>query len=136
MDDTTGLTQLGSKQTEYQTSGPSADILETFLNKFPGRNYIITHTFPEFTSLCPKTGQPDFAHIEVRYIAAEKCVETKSLKLYFFAFRNEGAFMESNTNRILEDLVNVCSPRWMQVEAEFSPRGGIQTTVVAEHGER
>ena len=108
-------------------------LLETFENEFPIRDYTIIHTSPEFTSLCPKTGQPDFATIEIDYIPDKLCVELKSLKLYLNSYRNDGVFFESVTNRILEDLVEVCSPRYMLVTAEFNVRGGISSVVEAEY---
>lgn len=107
--------------------------LETFANQFPGREYTIEIVCPEFTSVCPKTGQPDFGTLTFRYCPAEKCVELKSLKLYLQQFRNEGIFYEHVTNRILDDLVSVVEPRWMELVAEFTPRGGISTTVTARH---
>lgn len=107
--------------------------LETFESPNPERDYTIEITMPEFTCLCPKTGQPDFATLYLRYIPDRKCVELKSLKLYIWSFRNEGAFHEAVTNRILTDLVNATQPRYMQLRAEFYVRGGIYTTVVAEH---
>ena len=108
-------------------------LLETFENEFPNRDYTIIHTAPEFTSLCPKTGQPDFATIDIDYIPDELCIELKSLKLYLNSYRNEGVFFESVTNRILEDLVKVCSPRYMLVSAEFNVRGGILSVIEAEY---
>ncbi len=108
-------------------------LLETFKNEFPNRDYTIIHTAPEFTSLCPKTGQPDFATIDIDYIPDELCIELKSLKLYLNSYRNEGVFFESVTNRILEDLVKVCSPRYMLVSAEFNVRGGISSVIEAEY---
>lgn len=134
-DDVTSLTQLGSNQTDYKYDKPCAEILETFPNQFPGRDYHIRLEFPEFTSLCPKTGQPDFANIYIDYVPNELCVESKSLKLYMFAWRNEGSFMETITNRILNDFVAACNPRWCEVRGEFNPRGGLKIDVVAEHGE-
>lgn len=113
---------------------PSTDTLETFENPFPGRNYLIETVVPEFTSLCPKTGQPDFGTLTVTYIADKVCYELKSLKLYLQEYRNHGAFYEKVTNTILEDLVAVTDPRWMKIEAAFTPRGGIRTTVIVEHG--
>jgi len=107
--------------------------LETFDNPHPERDYTIRITVPEFTCLCPKTGQPDFATIKIDYVAGPRCVELKSLKMYIWAFRNEGAFHEKVTNDILADLVNVTEPRFMRITAEFNVRGGIYTTVVAEH---
>lgn len=132
-DDISNITLLGSKKTDYKNSGPSASILETFPNKFPEVDYLITHETSEFSSLCPKTGQPDFATIKLEYVADEKCIESKSLKLYFFSYREEGSFMETICNCLLKDFVSVCSPRWMKVTAIFNARGGIQTTVEAEH---
>ena len=110
--------------------------LETFPNPNPERDYEIAFEAPEFTCLCPMTGQPDFATIRIRYTPDEKCVELKSLKLYIWSFRNEGAFHEAVTNRILDDLVRATRPRWMRLEAKFNVRGGIYTTVVAEHAKR
>ncbi|MCW8957316.1 MAG: preQ(1) synthase [Gammaproteobacteria bacterium] len=107
--------------------------LETFDNPRPERDYTIRITMPEFTCLCPKTGQPDFATIKLDYIANKKCVELKSLKLYIWAFRDEGAFHEDVTNQILSDLVAATEPRFMRITAEFNVRGGVYTTVVAEH---
>ncbi|MCA9051418.1 MAG: NADPH-dependent 7-cyano-7-deazaguanine reductase QueF [Planctomycetaceae bacterium] len=115
---------------------PTKDILETFENPFPGRNYIIETIAPEFTSLCPKTGQPDYGTLTVIYVADQMCFELKSLKLYLQQYRNHGAFYERVTNTILDDLVAVTQPRWMKIEAAFTPRGGIRTTVIAEHGTR
>lgn len=111
---------------------PSKD-LETFDNPQPERDYTIRIRIPEFTCLCPKTGQPDFATIDVEYVPDQRCLELKALKLYMWAFRDEGAFHEAVTNRILADLVAACTPRYMRVRAEFNVRGGIYTTVVAEH---
>ena len=107
--------------------------LETFDNPRPERDYTIRITMPEFTCLCPKTGQPDFATIDLEYVADKQCVELKSLKLYIWAFRDEGAFHEDVTNQILSDLVAATQPRFMRITAEFNVRGGVYTTVVAEH---
>ena len=107
--------------------------LEVFANPAPERDYTIRMTIPEFTCLCPKTGQPDFATLELEYVPGERCVELKSLKLYIWSFRNRGAFHEAVTNQILEDLVGAVSPRFMRILAKFNVRGGIYTTVVAEH---
>jgi 7-cyano-7-deazaguanine reductase len=107
--------------------------LETFPNPRPGREYEIRFECPEFTCLCPKTGQPDFATIRIRYTPDERCVELKSLKLYLWSYRDEGAFHEAVTNQILDDLVNALKPRAMKLEARFNVRGGIYTTVIAEH---
>jgi len=108
-------------------------LLETFKNEFPDSDYTIIHTAPEFTSLCPKTGQPDFATIIVEYVPDKLCVELKSLKLYFNSYRNEGLFFESATNKILDDLVSVCKPRYMLITAEFNVRGGISSMIEAEY---
>lgn len=108
-------------------------LLETFKNEFPNRDYTIIHTAPEFTSLCPKTGQPDFATITVEYVPDKLCVELKSLKLYFNSYRNYGLFFESATNKILDDLVAVCKPRYMLITADFNVRGGISSIIEAEH---
>ncbi|HEX6852757.1 MAG TPA: preQ(1) synthase [Candidatus Polarisedimenticolaceae bacterium] len=107
--------------------------LETFPNPEPGRDYTIEFTVPEFTCLCPKTGQPDFATFRIRYVPDRRCVELKSLKLYFWSFRNEGHFHEAVTNRILDDLVRATSPRRMEIEGDFYVRGGIHTVVRATH---
>jgi 7-cyano-7-deazaguanine reductase len=111
---------------------PSKD-LETFPNPQPGRDFTVRITVPEFTCLCPKTGQPDFANIEIEYVPAATCVELKALKLYMWAFRDQGAFHEAVTNEILDDLVQAVQPNFMRIRAEFNVRGGIYTTVVAEH---
>jgi 7-cyano-7-deazaguanine reductase len=108
----------------------------SFPNPNPGRDYLIHMQIPEFTCLCPITGQPDFATIVLDYIADRRCVELKSLKLYIWSFRNQGAFHEAVTNRILDDLVRLLAPRFMRVTAKFFVRGGIYTTVVAEHRKR
>ncbi|MFQ5642340.1 MAG: preQ(1) synthase [Thiogranum sp.] len=107
--------------------------LETFDNPHPGRDYTIRIRIPEFTCLCPKTGQPDFAVLNLDYVPDRRCVELKSLKMYIWSFRDEGAFHEDVTNRILDRLVATCAPRFMRLTAEFNVRGGIYTTVVAEH---
>lgn len=108
----------------------------TFPNPSPGRDYLIHMRIPEFTCLCPMTGQPDFATITIDYVAERRCVELKSLKLYIWSFRNEGAFHEAVSNRILDDLVRSLAPRFMRITANFFVRGGIFTTVVAEHRKR
>src|SRR3954447_13507851 len=110
--------------------------LQTFPNPKPGRPFVIAMECPEFTCVCPMTGQPDFATIRIRYVPAEKCVELKSLKLYLWSFRDEGTFHEAVTNRICDDLVAALSPRRMRVEGDFMVRGGIHTVVVAEHHKR
>lgn len=113
-------------------SQPSKD-LETFDNPNRERDYTIRIDVPEFTCLCPKTGQPDFAEITIEYIADKKCIELKSLKMYMWSFRNEGAFHEAVTNSMLDDMVKVTDPRFMRITADFNVRGGIYTTVIAEH---
>lgn len=132
MDD---LTLLSASKTPVPSSPADAD-LETFENTHPERDYVISFDCPEFTSLCPITGQPDFGHLTIEYIADKKCVESKSLKIYLFSFRNHGAFHEAVTNQILDDLVLACTPRWARVIGNFRPRGGIAINVTAEHGEQ
>ena len=110
--------------------------LATFANPHPARDYRIHMEIPEFTCLCPRTGQPDFATLTLDYVPDRRCIELKSLKLYVWSYRNERAFHEAVTNRILEDLVRAARPRFMQLTARFYVRGGIFTTVVAEHMER
>ena len=107
--------------------------LEVFTNPNPGRDYEIHMECPEFTCLCPRTGQPDFATIDIFYVPDKLCLELKSLKLYLGSYRNEGTFHEAVTNKILDDLVGSCRPRWMKVAGDFYVRGGIHTTVSAEH---
>ena len=112
---------------------PSADQLETFANQFPGRDFTIEIVCPEFTSVCPKTGQPDFGTITFTYTPAERCVELKSLKLYLQRYRNQGVFYEHVVNRLLDDFVAACRPRRCRVVGAFTPRGGIRTTVTCEY---
>lgn len=112
-----------------------ASLLETFANPHPGQDYLIEHHVLEFTSLCPKTGQPDFARFRIRYVAAEKCIELKSLKLYLQSYRSDGIFYEDVTNRILDDLVTACRPRWMVVRSRWTTRGGIRSVITARHGQ-
>ncbi len=107
--------------------------LETFDSPQPERNYTVRIRIPEFTCLCPKTGQPDFATLHLEYVPDRLCVELKSLKLYLWSFRDEGTFHEAVTNRMLDDLVAATAPRFMRMTAEFNVRGGLYTTVVAEH---
>ena len=118
---------------QSMTTKPSKKI-ETFPNPNIKRNYVIEMECPEFTCLCPVTGQPDFAEFEIRYIPDKLCVELKSLKLYLWSYRNEGAFHEAVTNKILDDLVSATKPRWMEVKVFFNVRGGIATNVIATHG--
>ena len=110
--------------------------LQTFANPSPRRDYRICMEIPEFTCLCPMTGQPDFATLSLEYIPDRLCVELKALKLYIWSFRNEGAFHEAVTNRILEDLVKATQPRFMRLSAKFNVRGGIYTSIVVEHRKR
>ena len=111
-----------------------APALEIFPNQFPNREYEVEITCPEFTAVCPKTGQPDFATIDLEYIPDETCIELKSLKLYYYSFRNEGIFYEGVVNRLLDELVESCHPRWMRVTGTFNVRGGISSVIVAETG--
>ncbi len=108
-------------------------VLETFPNSHPGRDYTITHTCPEFTAVCPKTGQPDFGTIRISYVPDRACLELKSLKLYLFGFRDRGIFYEHATNLILDELVAAAKPRRMSVEGIFNVRGGISSLVRAEY---
>lgn len=110
--------------------------VEVFPNQHQGRVYHIISTCPEFTSVCPKTGLPDFGTIIIDYVPKASCLELKSLKYYLLSFRNVGMFYENVTNKILNDLVAVCDPVWIEVKGEFSSRGGINTTVVVQHGQR
>jgi len=111
----------------------SSTTIETFPNPRPGRDFEIAIDCPEFTSMCPKTGLPDFGTIHIRYVPADRCIELKALKFYLLDYRNQGIFYEAATNRILDDLVSACAPRRMTVTGAFTARGGITTTVVAEH---
>jgi 7-cyano-7-deazaguanine reductase len=111
----------------------TAPSLETFANPHAGRDYVIEHVAEEFTSLCPKTGQPDFGTVRIRYVARGLCVELKSLKLYLQSYRDRGIFYEDVTNRILDDLVAACRPKWMEVQTEWSRRGGIHSVITACH---
>jgi len=128
------LTQLGNKSilSEAQIASPGT-ILETFANPKPGHDYQIEFVFPEFTSLCPVTGQPDFATITVTYVPDRLCVEMKSLKLYYFAYRNKGIFYEGVVNTILDDLVATLKPRSMTVTGRFAVRGGTAGTITANY---
>jgi 7-cyano-7-deazaguanine reductase len=130
--DLDGLTLLGKGKTIYPDS-PDEARLETFPNRYASRDYTVEFDCPEFTSLCPVTGQPDFARINITYLPDEKCLESKSLKLYLFSFRTIGMFHEEITNRILDDLVAACAPRWARVRGTMNPRGGISIIVTAEY---
>ncbi len=107
-------------------------MIETFANPAPGRDYTIRHQAPEFTSRCPKTGQPDFGAVTIEYVADALCVELKSLKLYLQSFREQGIFYEAVTNRLLDDLFGALRPRWMRVTTDWNPRGGMSSTIIAE----
>ena len=126
---------LKSGGTEYRYE-VDPDLLDAFPNPRPERFYEIRFTTREVTSLCPVTGQPDFYTVSIRYIPNERCLESKSLKLYLFSFRNTGIFVEDMANRILDDLVRACEPRWMRVLCRMNPRGGISLTVKADYGDR
>ena len=119
-----GITLLGNNHTSYP-SDYSPELLETFENKHPENEYVVTLDCPEFTTLCPKTGQPDFGHIIISYIPRERMVESKSLKLYLFSFRNHGDFHEDCVNIIMKDLWNLMDPKYIEVKGYFMPRGGI-----------
>jgi 7-cyano-7-deazaguanine reductase len=114
-------------------SAKPSETLETFSNPNPARDYTIRIEIPEFTCLCPKTGQPDFAVLDLSYVPDQLCVELKALKLYIWSYRDKGAFHEAVTNQILDDLVNAIHPKFMRLTADFNVRGGLYTTVVAEH---
>ena len=106
--------------------------VETFANPEPERKYTVVHSCPEFTSVCPKTGQPDFGTIKLEYVPDRLCIELKSLKLYYVGFRDEGIFYEAIVNRMLDELSDACKPRWMRVTGRFNVRGGISSVIVAE----
>jgi len=127
-----GLTLLGAGRVPLPRS-PSAARLEAFPNAYPGREYWVTFDCPEFTALCPITGQPDFGHIVIRYVPRRRCLESKSLKLYLASFRNEGAFHEEVVNRIRDDIVRAVRPRQLRVRGEFNRRGGIAIAVEAAY---
>jgi len=128
------ITLLGANKTKYPTEyDPS--ILETFVNKHPDNEYLVTFTCPEFTSLCPITGQPDFARIIINYIPRTKMVESKSLKLYLFSYRNHGDFHEDCVNTIMKDLVRLMDPRYLEVIGRFTPRGGISIVPFANYAD-
>ncbi len=130
--ETAGLTKLGA-HAPYSFDGPEGAMLEAFPNRYPDRDYVISFEHPEFTSLCPMTGQPDFGTIRVQYVPGERCVESKSFKLYMGAFRNHGSFMESLTNKIADDLAALLGPRRMTVEGLFNVRGGTRISIRVEY---
>ena len=113
---------------------PNVSHLECFANPNPGRDFIIEHVSEEFTSVCPKTGHPDFGDVVLRYVPDQKCVELKSLKLYYQSFRSEGIFYEAVTNRIADDLATLMQPRWLVLETHWKGRGGIRSRIRVEHG--
>ena len=125
---------LGDSKVNYPTQY-APEILETFVNKHPDNEYLVTFTCPEFTSLCPKTGHPDFAKIIISYIPRQKMVESKSLKLYLFSFRNHGDFHEDCVNIIMKDLIVLMDPRYIEVKGIFTPRGGIAIHPFANYGD-
>ena len=127
-----GLTQLGRKTEDRSDYAP--EVLETFQNKHPENDYWVQFNCPEFTSLCPITGQPDFAEIKIMYLPDEKMVESKSLKLYLFSFRNHGDFHEDCVNKIMKDLVRLMAPKYIEVTGLFTPRGGISIYPFANYG--
>lgn len=132
-DRTENLKVLGTGRMPALDSGPGTHLLEVFPNRFPDRPYMISFAYPEYTSLCPVTGQPDFGTVVMEYIPGELCVESKSFKLYMFAYRNHQAFMETLTNGVLEDMVSALNPRWCRVKGLFAARGGTHIHVFAEH---
>ena len=134
IDETAGLSLLGNKKTVYSDKY-APEVLETFVNKHPENEYMVTFDCPEFTSLCPITGQPDFAKITINYIPNVKMVESKSLKLYLFSFRNQGDFHEDCINIIMKDLVKLMEPKYLEVKGIFTPRGGISIYPFANYGE-
>ena len=128
-----GLTLLGNKSTEYRDDY-APEVLECFINKHPDNDYMVSFNCPEFTSLCPITGQPDFAKIVINYIPDEKMVESKSLKLYLFSFRNRGDFHEDCVNIIMKDMKKLMNPKYIEVKGIFTPRGGIAIYPFANYG--
>ena len=128
--DLAGLSHLGNTQNKPQQT------LETFPNRNVGRHYTVELTTEEFTCLCPATGQPDFARITIRYIPGPRIVESKSLKLYFWSYRQQGIFHEHLSNKILDDLVAACEPEWLELITDFNPRGNVHTVVRVSHGQR
>lgn len=134
-EETKGLTHLGSQGTVYETDY-NPGVLETFLNKHPDNDYFVKFNCPEFTSLCPITGQPDFASIIISYVPGEQMVESKSLKLYLFSFRNHGDFHEDCMNIIMKDLIALMHPKYIEVWGKFTPRGGISIDPYCNYGKQ
>ena len=131
----TGLSLLGNKKNIYKdTYAP--EMLETFINKHPDNDYMVTFNCPEFTSLCPITGQPDFATVYISYVPAERMVESKSLKLYLYSFRNHGDFHEDCMNTIMKDLIKLMDPKYIEVWGKFTPRGGISIDPYCNYGKK
>ncbi len=127
------VTLLGNQNTKYEMDEVKPELLETFDNKHPENDYLVSWKCPEFTSTCPKTGQPDFATIIIQYVPRIKMVESKSLKLYLFSFRNHGDFHEDCVNIIMKDLIKLMDPKWIRVIGDFTPRGGISINPIAEY---
>ena len=132
-EETAGLTLLGNKNTKYSFDY-TPEVLETFDNKHPDHDYFVKFNCPEFTSLCPKTGQPDFGNIVISYVPSLKMVESKSLKLYLYSFRNHGDFHEDCMNIIMEDLIKLMDPKYIEVWGRFLPRGGISIDPYCNYG--
>ncbi len=133
-EETTGITLLGNQGVSYKTDYAS-ELLETFVNKHPDNDYFVKFNCPEFTSLCPITGQPDFATIYISYVPNMKMVESKSLKLYLFSFRNHGDFHEDCVNIIMKDLIRLMEPKYIEVWGKFTPRGGISIDPYCNYGQ-
>ena len=134
-EETGDITLLGNQNTKY-SSDYAPEVLETFPNKHPGRDYFVKFNCPEFTSLCPITGQPDFATLYISYVPREIMVESKSLKLYLFSFRNHGDFHEDCVNKIMKDLIRLMDPKYIEVTGIFTPRGGISIYPYANYGRK
>lgn len=132
-EETSGITLLGNQHTKYRDDY-APEVLETFVNKHPENDYFVKFNCPEFTSLCPITGQPDFATITVSYVPDELLVESKSLKLYLFSYRNHGDFHEDCVNKIMKDLIHLLSPKYIEVWGKFLPRGGISIDPYCNYG--
>lgn len=133
MDDTKDLTLLGNQNVQYAFDY-DPKVLETFDNKYPKRDYFVKFNCPEFTTLCPITNQPDFATIYISYIPGERMVESKSLKLYLFSYRNHGGFHETSINMIMDDLIELMAPKYIEVWGKFTPRGGISIDPYCNYG--
>ena len=132
-EETDGITHLGSKGTKYDFNY-FPEVLETFVNKHPDHDYFVKFNCPEFTSLCPMTGQPDFGNVIISYVPSERMVESKSLKLYLFSFRNHGDFHEDCMNIIMKDLIKLMDPKYIEVWGKFTPRGGISIDPYCNYG--